>query len=79
MAKKKKKLASIKKDNINKKWKIETCNVGAKCWCRLISTVDATSKDEGLENCIIPDGSICKEYAKHFVELHNKWLERNII
>ncbi|KKM80715.1 hypothetical protein LCGC14_1337060 [marine sediment metagenome] len=78
MAKKKRTLASIKKeekDNINKKWKISTCHEGAKCWCRIISTVDATSKDEGFENCIVPSGSIYKEYAQYIVKIHNEWLK----
>jgi hypothetical protein len=61
-------------------WKLDTCNTGESCWCRLILPTekilyknkvgDAERVDEF--DYIIPDGSIDKETAEYVVELHNR-------
>jgi len=65
-------------------WKLETCNVGEKCWCRIIlptekilykNTVGDTERVDEFEY-IIPDGSIDKETAEYFLKLHNNLLQR---
>ena len=60
-------------------WKLETCNVGESCWCRIIlptekilykNKVGETERIDEFEY-IIPDGSIDKETAEYIVDLHN--------
>jgi len=62
-------------------WKLETCNTGETCWCRIIlptetikykriRDLDKTEVIDELE-WIIPDGSIDKETAEYFLELHH--------
>jgi hypothetical protein len=60
-------------------WKLETCNVGESCWCRIIlptekilykNTVGDTERVDEFEY-IIPDGSIDKETAEYFLRLHH--------
>ena len=60
-------------------WKLETCNVGESCWCRIILPTEKIfytnhSKDEKAQEFewIIPDGSIDKETAEYIVDLHNR-------
>jgi hypothetical protein len=64
-------------------WKLETCNVGESCWCRIIlptekifykDKVGDTDRISEFEY-IIPDGSIDKETAEYFVDLHNREIE----
>jgi len=64
--------------NMFKKWKTITCNVGASCWCRIVVTEDFSKKTDKSEDCICGVGNLTKEMAKHFVELHNEWLEDKI-
>lgn len=52
---------------LNVRWKIETCNSGTDCWCRLI--VPETPEDVG--DYVIGDGSIGADVAEHLVKLHN--------
>lgn len=52
---------------LNVRWKIETCNSGTDCWCRLI--VPETPEDDG--DYVIGDGSIGADVAEHLVKLHN--------
>jgi hypothetical protein len=61
-------------------WKLETCNVGESCWCRIIlptekilykDKVGDTDRISEFEY-IIPDGSIDKETAEYIVDLHNR-------
>jgi hypothetical protein len=63
--------------NIDKKWKTATCQVGAKCWCRLVVTENWSKKNDKLEDCIACSGELTKKHAQHFVKLHNEWLEKN--
>ena len=49
------------------KWKMGTCPVGAKCWCRSILTLS------GKE--VIPGACICKADARMMVRIHNEWLK----
>jgi hypothetical protein len=64
-------------------WKLETCNVGESCWCRVIVPSEPIKFKEKISNwikeditrdfdSIIPDGSIDKETAEYVVELHNR-------
>jgi hypothetical protein len=64
-------------------WKLETCNVGESCWCRIIlptekilykNKVGETERIDEFEY-IIPDGSIDKETAEYIVDLHNNEVE----
>jgi len=65
--------------SLNVPWKLETCNVGESCWCRIIlptekilykNKVGETERVDEFEY-IIPDGSIDKETAEYIVDLHN--------
>jgi hypothetical protein len=61
-------------------WKLDTCNTGESCWCRLIlptekilykNKVGETDRVDEFEY-IIPDGSVDKETAEYIVDLHNR-------
>ena len=64
-------------------WKLETCNVGDSCWCRIIVPTkplrykDKIGDTERISEIdyIIPDGSIDKETAEYFIDLHNRQIE----
>lgn len=69
-------------------WKLDVCNVGEKCWCRLILPTEvikytqkySTGEEETEREIeIMPDGSIDKETAEYFVDLHNEKLKRDKI
>jgi len=64
-------------------WKIELCNTGESCWCRVIVPSEPIKFKEKISNWIreditrdfdyiIPDGSVDKEIAEYVVELHNR-------
>jgi hypothetical protein len=64
-------------------WKLETCNSGESCWCRVIVPSESIKFKEKISNwileditrdfdCIIPDGSVDKETAEYIVDLHNR-------
>jgi hypothetical protein len=64
-------------------WKLETCNVGESCWCRIIlptekilykNKVGDTERVDEFDY-IIPDGSVDKETAEYIVDLHNREVE----
>jgi hypothetical protein len=65
-------------------WKLETCNVGESCWCRIIlpsETILYKNKIGDIERVdefeyIIPDGSIDRETAEYVVNLHNGWIKK---
>jgi hypothetical protein len=64
-------------------WKLETCNVGESCWCRIILPAEKIlykNKVGEIERVdefeyIIPDGSIDKETAEYMVGIHNQLIE----
>lgn len=64
-------------------WKLETCNVGEGCWCRIILPTEKILYKDKIGNedrisefeYIIPDGSIDKETAEYIVDLHNREIE----
>ena len=64
-------------------WKIELCNTGESCWCRIILPTENIlykNKVGDIERVdefdyIIPAGSIDKETAEYVVELHNREVE----
>lgn len=65
-------------------WKLKLCNTGESCWCRIIVPVNPIkykNKSGDAEviteiDYIIPDGSIDKETAEYFVNLHNGWIKK---
>jgi hypothetical protein len=67
-----------KKYSLTILWKIDVCNVGENCWCRLILPTEQIfykykiGEEEKTEELESISGSIHKETAEHLVELHNK-------
>jgi len=68
------------KHSLTVPWKLDLCNTGESCWCRIIlpsekilykDKVGDTDRISEFEY-IIPDGSIDKETAEYVVELHNR-------
>jgi hypothetical protein len=67
-------------------WKIELCNTGESCWCRVILPTETIKykrirdldKMEIIEEYewIIPDGSIDKRTAEYAVNLHNSSIKK---
>lgn len=67
-------------------WKLQLCNTGESCWCRIIAPVEPIKYKRDIPidlliksseitdeiDYIIPDGSIDKETAEYFLELHHK-------
>jgi hypothetical protein len=75
------------KHSLTVHWKLETCNVGESCWCRIIlptekilykNKVGETERVDEFEH-IIPDGSIDKETAEHVLKLHNDHVVKNYV
>lgn len=72
----------IERDNkaIEHKWEVGFCGSGESCWCRIISVSREEFehfKEYGDEMpCIISDGSINEQMAKHIVDLHNNDLDK---
>jgi hypothetical protein len=71
------------KHSLTVPWKLETCNGGEECWCRMIVPIEPikylnnigdTERIDEIDY-IIPDGSIDKETAEYFVDLHNREIE----
>ena len=64
-------------------WKLALCNTGGEsCWCRIILPTEKILYKNQPDGeivqefeYIIPDGSIDKETAEYFVELHNREVE----
>jgi len=58
------------------KWKTETCQQGAKCWCRMVVPAKPLYYDDcnsdGLY--IAGSGELSKRAAQYFVKLHNQEL-----
>jgi hypothetical protein len=67
-------------------WKLETCNSGESCWCRLILPTEkilyknkvGDSETVVEFDYIIPDGSIDRETAEYVVDLHNNSLNTKV-
>ena len=66
-------------------WKIDVCNSGEECWCRLILpteeiqyTYKYSSGQESIQEIeyIVGDGSIEKIIAEYIVNLHNEYIEK---
>ena len=73
------------KHSLTVPWKLETCNAGESCWCRIIVPIEPikfinkigdTERIDDIDY-IIPDGSKHKETAEYFLELHNDKLKEN--
>jgi hypothetical protein len=71
-----------KKHSLTVPWKLETCNAGEDCWCRIIVPIEPikfinkigdTERIDDIDY-IIPDGSIDKETAEYFLELHHRYI-----
>jgi hypothetical protein len=64
-------------------WKLETCNTGESCWCRIILPTEKILYKDKVGDAdrisefewIIPDGSVDKETAEYIVDLHNNEVE----
>jgi hypothetical protein len=66
-------------------WKLETCNVGEDCWCRIIVPKEKFSYNDkerivefqveilGLSR--VQDGSIDKKTAEYMVGIHNQLIK----
>lgn len=70
--------------SLNIPWKLDICNVGEECWCRMIvptEKIEYTHKySSGKETTceiedIITDGAIDKDIAEYIVNLHNQRFE----
>ena len=61
-------------------WKLDLCNTGESCWCRIILPTEKILYKDKMGDTdrisefeyIIPDGSIDKETAEYVVESHNR-------
>lgn len=62
---------------INVRWKVDVCNSGEGCWCRLVMPETPVKFRGDIDAWVIPDGSVSKAEAEHIVEIHNAWLEMN--
>ena len=65
-------------ESLSRKWKIDTCQQGEECWCRVIKCDPPlffveSNRDE-QEYCVIRSGELCKETVEHLVKLHNQSL-----
>lgn len=69
-------------------WKLDVCNVGENCWCRLIFPTEKIkykykigTGEEMIEELeyIIPDGSVDRIFAEYIVNLHNKMIGDNVL
>ena len=70
------------KHSLTVPWKLETCNAGEDCWCRIIVPIEPikfinkigdTERIDDIDY-IIPDGSIDKETAEYFLQLHHRYI-----
>lgn len=67
-------------------WKLKPCNAGEDCWCRIIVPVEPIKYVHKIGDTelideidyIIPSGSIDKETAEYFLELHHKHINETI-
>lgn len=69
---------AVKKSFVTK-WKLDTCNSGETCWCRLIIPETPIIYEFGSseeEYYIVGDGALDKKTAEYIVNLHNKSLEQ---
>ena len=56
------------------KWKTTLCKTGEECWCRIIKPIEPIlfgNSSNKEEMTICDAGSISKDFAEYFVELHN--------
>jgi hypothetical protein len=67
--------------SLNIPWKLDLCNVGEKCWCRMIYPTEKLEYTHKYSNgketvaeidCIVPDGAVDKDFAEYIVNLHNQ-------
>lgn len=73
-----------KKHSLTVPWKLLFCHTGRNCWCRIIVPVNPIKYKDKIGDTeriseidyIIPDGSIDKETAEYFVNLHNGWIKK---
>jgi hypothetical protein len=57
------------------KWKVDYCNTGKECWCRVISPIEEINTEDGDSIRIINSGALSKTYARHIVKLHNNYID----
>lgn len=68
------------KKSLTVKWKVDTCNQGEKCWCRVIKCdppiIFKEKKNfQGDEYYPVRSGELDKDTAEHIVEVHNLYLQ----
>lgn len=66
------------KKSLEIRWKLDTCNSGEECWCRLIIPETPIIYDFGgrpTEFYIVGDAALDKETAEYLINLHNKSLD----
>lgn len=56
---------------LEKPWKLTPCETGDECWCRMVEPAERIEDKDGNEIYIVGSGRIPKEFAEHFVKLHN--------
>jgi len=62
---------------LSARWKTAICPSGETCWCRAIVVEDESlTHSWGEVAFVAAGGELPKEFAEHFVELHNAWLEK---
>ena len=63
-------------ESLSRKWKIDTCQQGEECWCRVIKCdpplffVEKNCDDQ--EYYVVRSGELVKETVEHLVKLHNQ-------
>ncbi len=65
-------------ESLSRKWKIDTCQQGEECWCRVIKCdpplffMEKNCDDQ--EYYVVRSGELVKETVEHLVKLHNQSL-----
>lgn len=64
------------------KWKIDTCDQGEQCWCRIIKCEEPMmyKEHEGdyeQEYYVVGPGQVHKETIGHIVVIHNEKIDEN--
>ena len=74
----KKQVNKIVKSTYKQKWKVIKCGV-EDCGCRMIVLSSYSSKEDKIEDCIIPAGDIGIKFARYITKLHNAEIKNNFI
>jgi hypothetical protein len=63
------------------KWKVDTCDQGEECWCRIVKCEEPLmykEREDSDEDEYWPirAGEVGKETVEHIVKLHNKSIKK---